>query len=137
MQTRISVYKLYTKSKALYIQIHQAAASLSRQSQTFKLQLLHLCSRELRESESLQQVQTKSSNMSFLRGLTASGHCRRKKKKKQLSSQHLTRQDLFLHKYKGTNAPTHTNTNKHYTHTHAQTLYTIAHAYIHNHSMAL
>lgn len=44
MQTRISVYKLYTKSKALYIQIHQAAVSLPHQNQTFKLQLLRLLS---------------------------------------------------------------------------------------------
>lgn len=35
--TRISVYKLYTKSKALYIPIRQASASLSRKSQTLKI----------------------------------------------------------------------------------------------------
>ena len=40
MQTRISVYKLYTKSKALYIQIYQAAVSPLCHVKTFLLQLV-------------------------------------------------------------------------------------------------
>lgn len=38
MQTRIYVQKLYTKSKALYIRFHQAAASVCHESQTVKIQ---------------------------------------------------------------------------------------------------
>lgn len=57
MQTRISVYKLYTKSKALYIEIHRAAASLLigvkhlNYSSSLRYQ-------ELSKSESLQQFNT-------------------------------------------------------------------------------
>lgn len=57
MQTRISVYKLYTKSKALYIQIHKAAVSLLIRVKHLNYNS-SLCYQELSKSESLQQFNT-------------------------------------------------------------------------------
>lgn len=68
---------------------------------------------------------SKPSDTGYLRGLTASRHCRQKK---QLSSQHLTRQDWFLQKYK---AKLHLHT---FTHLHNITCANAHKYYIQSHA---
>lgn len=119
MQTRISVYKLYTKSKALYIQIHQAAVRLLIVVGLFTSQLLfesvqRFIVGERHESASVRRGQKNS----LLRGV------RRRRGRV-----------VFFFFYIDTKSQTHLRTctqGKRYTHAHKQ-LYTVAH----NHSMAL
>lgn len=65
MHTRISVQKLYTKSKALYIQIQQVVAFLSTENHKLKVELVQLYSQESLQHElstrpdSIQTLQTK------------------------------------------------------------------------------
>lgn len=129
MQTRISVYKLYTKSKALYIQVHQAAVSL-----LIGVKHLHYNSCVLSGAQQVSHFSgfPQASNMVWQHPDTVD-------RKRQLSLRQQTWQDFFFFFYIDTKSQTHLRThykkNKHYTH--LQTLYTTAHTYVHNHSMAL
>lgn len=112
MQTRISVYKLYTKSKALYILIYQVA------SKSFKLQLAK----------------------SVLSGVASAGSNRATRviyedwrhpdtvDEGKLSSRHLMWRDLFLHQYKAKmHRHTHTHLHKLYTRIHTNIIYNRTH----------
>lgn len=119
--TRISVYKLYTKSKALYIPIRQASASLSRKSQTLKI-----TARTSVLSGSQSHLSSfKPSNTGYLRGLMAS---------KKNNFPHNTWRDSICFYINTKPKCTYTHI---YKHTHIQTLYTIARTHINNRSMAL
>lgn len=122
--TRISVYKLYTKSKALYIPIRQASGFSFPEKSDLENYSSYVCA--LGSSGSQSHLSSfKPSNTSYLRGLTAS---------KKNNFPHNTWRDSICFYINTKPKCTYTHI---YKHTHIQTLYTIARTHINNRSMAL
>lgn len=126
MQTRTSLYKLYTKSKALYISIHQASVPLTQKS-------CILCVCALRCSARRHQLQNEQHE--HPRGLSAS---------KNDFPHDATWQDSFFYintKLKCTYIHINTNITCAQTHTHIiynrTHIHTYIHTYVTNPNMAL